>query len=61
MLSDRIGSRKRPILFGRGVLVLLLFPAFMLMNRFPQLSVVMSLTARFRGACGPPAFRSRMR
>ncbi|MFM0035876.1 MFS transporter [Paraburkholderia strydomiana] len=45
LVSDRIGSRKRPILFGRGVLVVLLFPAFMLMNRFPQLSVVMSLTA----------------
>ena len=45
MLSDRIGSRKRPILFGRGVLVLLLFPAFMLINRFPQLPVIMSLTA----------------
>ncbi|NKJ47153.1 MFS transporter [Burkholderia sp. SG-MS1] len=45
LVSDRIGSRKRPILFGRGVLVLLLFPAFMLMNRFAQLSVVMSLTA----------------
>lgn len=45
ILSDRIGSRKRPILYGRGVLVVLLFPAFMLMNRFPQLSVVMSLTA----------------
>ncbi|CAB3788930.1 MFS transporter [Paraburkholderia fynbosensis] len=45
LVSDRIGSRKRPILFGRGVLVVLLFPAFMLMNRFAQLSVVMSLTA----------------
>jgi MHS family proline/betaine transporter-like MFS transporter len=44
-LSDRVGSRKGPILIGRGVLVVLLFPAFMLMNRFPQLSVVMSLTA----------------
>ncbi|NML30192.1 MFS transporter [Paraburkholderia antibiotica] len=44
-LSDRIGSRKLPILIGRGVLVLLLFPAFMLMARFPHLSVIMPLTS----------------
>jgi MFS transporter, MHS family, proline/betaine transporter len=37
MLFDRIGSRQRPIPFGRSVLVLLLFPAFMLINHFPQL------------------------
>ncbi len=44
-LSDKVGSRKLPIFVGRGTLVLLLFPAFMLMNRFPTLSVVMPLTA----------------
>ncbi|WP_414448923.1 MFS transporter [Burkholderia sp. 22PA0099] len=44
-LSDRIGSRKLPIFIGRGALVLLLFPAFMLMNRFPTLPVVMPITA----------------
>ncbi|SMG57983.1 MFS transporter [Paraburkholderia susongensis] len=44
-LSDRIGSRKLPMLFGRGVLVLLLFPAFMLMARFPRISVIMPLTS----------------
>ncbi|OLL29076.1 MFS transporter [Burkholderia sp. SRS-W-2-2016] len=45
LLSDRIRSRKLPILIGRGVLVLLLFPAFMLMARFPRLSVIMPLTS----------------
>jgi MHS family proline/betaine transporter-like MFS transporter len=44
-LSDRIGSRKLPILFGRGVLALLLFPAFMMMAHFPRLSVIMPLTS----------------
>ncbi|MEK6348216.1 MAG: MFS transporter [Burkholderia sp.] len=44
-LSDKIGSRKLPIFIGRGALVLLLFPAFMLMNRFPTLPVVMPITA----------------
>lgn len=44
-LSDRIGSRKLPIFIGRGTLVVLLFPAFMLMNRFPTLPVVMPITA----------------
>ncbi|WP_323120478.1 MFS transporter [Burkholderia alba] len=44
-LSDRIGSRRMPIFVGRGVLVALLFPAFMLMNRYPSLFVVMPLTA----------------
>jgi MHS family proline/betaine transporter-like MFS transporter len=45
LLSDRLRSRKLPILFGRGVLVLLLFPAFMLMNRFPTIAAIMPLTA----------------
>jgi MFS transporter, MHS family, proline/betaine transporter len=45
MLSDRIGSRKSPILIGRAALVVLLFPAFILINRFPTLPVIMSLTA----------------
>ncbi|MGH8780198.1 MFS transporter [Paraburkholderia sp.] len=45
LLSDRIGSRKKPILIGRGILVLLLFPAFMLINRFPSLSVIVPATA----------------
>jgi MHS family proline/betaine transporter-like MFS transporter len=44
-LSDRIGSRKLPILIGRGVLVLLLFPAFWLINRFPSIWVIMPLTS----------------
>jgi MHS family proline/betaine transporter-like MFS transporter len=44
-LSDRIGSRRVPILIGRGVLVLLLFPAFWLINRFPSISVIMPLTS----------------
>ncbi len=44
-LSDRIGSRRLPIFVGRGVLVALLFPAFMLMNHYPSLFVVMPLTA----------------
>lgn len=44
-LSDRIRSRRLPILFGRGLLALLLFPAFWLMNHFPSISVVMPLTA----------------
>ncbi|KVM18449.1 MFS transporter [Burkholderia ubonensis] len=44
-LSDRIGSRRLPIFVGRGVLVVLLFPAFWLMNRHPSLSVIMPLTA----------------
>ncbi|WDD91286.1 MFS transporter [Burkholderia sp. FERM BP-3421] len=44
-LSDRIGSRRLPIFIGRGVLVALLFPAFMLMNHYPSLFVVMPLTA----------------
>ncbi|MBU9172026.1 MFS transporter [Burkholderia gladioli] len=44
-LSDKVGSRKLPIFVGRGTLVLLLFPAFMLMNRYPTLSVVMPLTS----------------
>lgn len=43
-LSDRIGSRRLPIFVGRGVLVVLLFPAFVLMNRYPSLAVVMPLT-----------------
>jgi len=45
MLSDRIASRKLPIQLGRAVLVVLLWPAFMLINRFPTLPVIMSLTA----------------
>jgi MHS family proline/betaine transporter-like MFS transporter len=45
LLSDRIKSRKLPMLIGRGMLVLLLFPAFMLMNRYPSLSAIMPLTA----------------
>lgn len=44
LLSDRIGSRKRPMLIGRGVLVLLLFPAFILIDRFPSLATIMPLT-----------------
>jgi MFS transporter, MHS family, proline/betaine transporter len=44
-LSDRIGSRRLPIFIGRGVLVVLLFPAFILMNHYPSLFVVMPLTA----------------
>nr|WP_254227390.1 MFS transporter [Burkholderia multivorans] len=44
-LSDRIGSRRIPIFFGYGVLLVLLFPAFWLMNRYPTLSTVMPLTA----------------
>jgi MHS family proline/betaine transporter-like MFS transporter len=45
MLSDRIASRKLPIQLGRAVLVVLLWPAFALINRFPTLPVIMSLTA----------------
>ncbi|WP_396331905.1 MFS transporter [Burkholderia anthina] len=44
-LSDRLGSRRMPIFVGRGVLVLLLFPAFWLMNHHPTLSVILPLTA----------------
>ncbi|WP_175863563.1 MFS transporter [Burkholderia cepacia] len=44
-LSDRLGSRRLPIFVGRGVLVLLLFPAFWLMNHHPTLSVILPLTA----------------
>jgi MHS family proline/betaine transporter-like MFS transporter len=44
-LSDKIGSRRLPIFIGRGVLVVLLFPAFWLMNRHPTLPVILPLTA----------------
>ncbi|WP_118184777.1 MFS transporter [Paraburkholderia phosphatilytica] len=44
-LSDRWRRRKLPILIGRGVLVLLLFPSFALINRFPSIAVMMPLTA----------------
>jgi MFS transporter, MHS family, proline/betaine transporter len=44
-LSDRIRSRRLPIFIGRGGLVVLLFPAFWLMNHHPTLSVIMPLTA----------------
>lgn len=44
-LSDRLGSRKLPLLVGRGALLLMLFPAFLLINRFPSLPVIMGLTA----------------
>ena len=44
-LSDRLRSRKLPLLIGRGALLLMLFPAFMLIERFPSLPVIMALTA----------------
>ena len=41
--TDRIGRRKPVILFGRIMLIALLYPAFWLMNHFPSLPVVMCL------------------
>jgi MHS family proline/betaine transporter-like MFS transporter len=42
--SDRMRSRKRPLLIGRTVLLLLLYPAFWTFNHFPMLPVVLSVT-----------------
>lgn len=42
-LSDRLQRRKPLIMIGRGVLILLLYPAFWLMNVAPSLFVVMSM------------------
>ncbi|SOE73392.1 MFS transporter, MHS family, proline/betaine transporter [Burkholderia sp. OK233] len=42
-LSDRMGRRKPLTVFGRVVLIALLYPAFWLMNQFPTLPVVTGL------------------
>lgn len=42
-LSDRMGRRKPLTVFGRVVLIALLYPAFWLMNQFPTLPVVIGL------------------
>ncbi|MFM0071364.1 MFS transporter [Paraburkholderia sediminicola] len=42
-LSDRTGRRKPLTVFGRVVLIALLYPAFWLMNQFPTLPVVTGL------------------
>ena len=42
-LSDRMGRRKPLTVFGRVVLIALLYPAFWLMNQFPTLPVVTAL------------------
>ncbi|WP_144107684.1 MFS transporter [Paraburkholderia sp. BCC1886] len=41
--SDRKGNRKRPMFIGRGILIVLLYPCFLVTSRFPSMPVILTM------------------
>jgi len=41
--SDWKGNRKRPMFVGRGILIVLLYPCFVITSRYPSMAVILSM------------------